>query len=270
MEAATLGVIMENWILDILADPVTKKHAAPAQFKISEGVLDARVFMQHTLGFQTWNDGQQVYEVWDRSQGRYEACLREIEYDRPVYEHIRMEGRILDVGGGAGTVRQFLPDVEFVSIDPYIDCLKNLDPEKVRAYTALSQPLNFIAACAEFLPFVEGSFDWIHMRSMLDHVQSPDLSLLEARRVLKPSGRLVIGLYVEGGRSGRRRPIDVLKSFVRPILSLVLPRYRDHHVFHPTFSKLRSIVEDNGFTIVDVFWQPHWNDKVCYLTAAKS
>jgi len=50
------------------------------------------------------------------------------------------------------------------------------------AYPCLDQHLNFIAACAEFLPLQSNSFDWVHMRSMLDHVQSPDLALMEAHR----------------------------------------------------------------------------------------
>ena len=66
----------------------------------------------------------------------------------------------------------------------------------------LEPPLNFIAATAEFQPFVEGSFDWVHMRSMLDHVQVSDLALLEAKRVLKPTGHVLIGLYVDGVKSG--------------------------------------------------------------------
>ena len=45
------------------------------------------------------------------------------------------------------------------------------------------------------------------MRSVLDHFHSPDLALFEAARVLKRNGKLVIGLYVDGGKSGRR-PLD--------------------------------------------------------------
>jgi SAM-dependent methyltransferase len=180
-----------------------------------------------------------------------------------------MSGRVLDVGGGAGTIRHFLPDgTEFVSVDPYIDYEKGIGPQKRAAYPCLSQHLNFIAACAEFLPFRAGSFDWVHMRSMLDHVQSPDLALMEARRVLKPDGKLVIGLYVDGGRSGKRTLDRELKELARPVLvALGFARFRDHHTFHPTFANLMKIITDNGFVAEDVYWQPQWNDTVCYITA---
>lgn len=68
--------------------------------------------------------------------------------------------------------------------------------------TCLNSPLNFIGATVEFQIFVEGTFDWVHMRSMLEHVQVPDLALLKVKRVLKPTGHVLIGLYVDGGKSG--------------------------------------------------------------------
>lgn len=57
-------------------------------------------------------------------------------------------------------------------------------------YNCLNAPLNFIGATAEFQPFVSGAFDWVHMRSMLDHVQVVDLALIEANRVLKADGKI--------------------------------------------------------------------------------
>jgi ubiquinone/menaquinone biosynthesis C-methylase UbiE len=106
------------------------------------------------------------------------------------------------------------------------------------------------------------------MRSMLDHVHSPDLALMEARRVLKPDGRLVIGLYVDGGKSGKRSLDRELKEIIRAVLvSVGITRYKDHHTFHPTFANLKKIICDNGFLVDDVFWQPQWNDTVCYVIA---
>jgi ubiquinone/menaquinone biosynthesis C-methylase UbiE len=107
------------------------------------------------------------------------------------------------------------------------------------------------------------------MRSMLDHTHSPDLALVEARRVLKSGGHLVVGLYVDGGKSGRR-PLDrQAKEIARTVLGAVgVNRYKDHHTFHPTFANLQKLISDNGFAIDDVFWQPQWKDQVCYITAS--
>jgi len=89
--------------------------------------------------------------------------------------------------------------------------------------------------------------------------------------VLKPTGRLVVGLWVDGGKSGRRTLRQTLKEIVRPVLvAFGFHRYRDHHTFHPTFANLQKIIMDNGFSITDVYWQPQWQDNVCYITAEKA
>lgn len=260
--------MLDNWVIDILADPISKLPATPQSIGTSGDVIDARRYLRNTSGYRSWQDGQAFYESWNKKT--VEDYQSEIDGDAPVYDHIRMSGRVLDVGGGAGTVRHFLPrHTEFVSIDPFLDYRHGLDPQKLAAYPCLRGHLNFIAACAEFVPFQAATFDWVHMRSMLDHVQSPDLALMEARRVLRPNGRLVIGLYVDGGKSGKRTLGRQLKELARTILvSVGMKRYRDHHTFHPTFSNLQKIILDNGFRIDDVFWQPQWNDTVCYVTAS--
>lgn len=260
--------MLDQWVLDILADPITKLPTTPERIGVATGnIIDARIGLRNTIGFETWDSGQVAYESWEkRTLADYQ---KEISGDAPVYEHIKMSGTIIDVGGGHGAVREFLPDTtRFVSVDPFLNCQDFVAPAKKQAYSCLSKPLNFIAACAEFLPFQSASFDWVHMRSMLDHVHSPDLALLEARRVLKANGRLVIGLTVDGGRTGRRTAQRQAKEMLRTVLvGIGMHRFKDHHTFHPTFANLQKIIRDNGFDIEDVYWQPVWNDQVCYITA---
>src|ERR1700743_3454031 len=149
--------MLEDWVIDILADPITKLPTAPEVIGLDNGVIDARRYLRNTAGFHNWDEGQQFYEAWDaRTIEDYRA---QIDGVAPVYDHIRMSGRVLDVGGGAGIVRHFLPrGTEFVSVDPFIDYLKAISPQKRAAYPCLDQHLNFIAACAEFLPFQSCSF----------------------------------------------------------------------------------------------------------------
>lgn len=174
--------------------------------------------------------------------------------------------------GGAGTVREFLAeDVEFVSTDPWLAAPFSNSIARKSAYRCLNHPLNFIGATAEFLPFVAMSFDWVHMRSMLDHVQVPDLALLEAYRVLRPGGKILIGLYVEGGKLGVISVERQFKNTVKAKLQLIgINRWKDHHVWHPSYSGLTKLIKDNGFAIEDTFWQPYWKDMVCYISATKN
>jgi ubiquinone/menaquinone biosynthesis C-methylase UbiE len=174
--------------------------------------------------------------------------------------------------GGVGTVREFIEESDhFISIDPYVNAPSDIHPARKEAYTCLTKPLNFIAANAEFLPFVQESFDWVHMRSMLDHVQVPDLALLEARRVLKQNGQLLIGISVEGGKSGKLGATEVAKEAVKKSLEIIgVDRWKDHHIWHPTYPALKKLIKDNGFTIVEEYWQPAFKDNVCYVLARKS
>ena len=268
----------ENYFyLELLADPVTKKPTTESAFPKINGIIDARIFLKNTYGYKEWFDGQISYEKLasnsrKETQAEVEKYRIEIEYDRPIYEHFKMNGTILDVGGGCGTVREFLStQVQFISIDPYINCLYEVRKSRQEAYTCFSHPLNFVAATAEFLPFVSESFDWIHMRSMIDHVQIPDLALMEARRVLNPDGKLLLGLYVEGGKFCIFNTKQRIKKLLKKLFCLFgIDRWKDHHIWHPTYNGLIKLLEDNGFKIEDVYWQPHFVDQVCYICASKA
>jgi SAM-dependent methyltransferase len=275
-EVPLAHITLDDFTLSILADPITKEPASPEDFCQLNGILDARVFLRNTDGFMEWAQGQEVYEAEEAAGEGYKDMVRsyldEIEYDRSIYEHYRLDGAVLDVGGGVGTVREFVSQsVQFISIDPYINAPHEIPSAKRKAYSCLSHPLNFVAAMGEFLPFVGEAFDWVHMRSVVDHVQVPDLAMLEARRVLKPDGRVLVGLYVEGGKTGHVPMNRQLKKFVKRWLHLLgIDRWKDHHVWHPTYSDLLKLIQDNGFVVEDVYWQPYWHEQVCYVCARKA
>ena len=164
---------LDEWVVKILADPISKKSRLPKDFLSINGIIDARVFLQNTYGFTDWKIGQDFYELTETTgvgyNDRVEAYKKEINYDRPIYQHFKMEGDILDLGGLTGNVREFLSeDTRLVSADPFLDGIFQIPPARKAAYKCLSKPLNFIGALAEFIPFQEEVFDWVHMRSMLD------------------------------------------------------------------------------------------------------
>lgn len=105
---------------------------------------------------------------------------------------------------------------------------------------------------------------------MLDHVQVPDLALIEANRVLRTDGKLLIGLYVEGGKSGRRSTTRFLKDIAKETLGLIgFSKFKDHHTWHPTYRNLLKLIGDNGFAVEESWWQPCWNETVVYVQARK-
>ncbi len=106
-------------------------------------------------------------EIWRRK-----PALRAVYAD--IYRRIgthRRPGRTLEIGGGGGNLKEYVPDV--VSTDilavPWLD-----------------------AVCdAQRLPFADASFANIVLVDVLHHLERPVRFLAEAERVLAPDGRLI-------------------------------------------------------------------------------
>ena len=157
---------------------------------------------------------------------------------------------------------------------------------------AASRSAAHVQANAEFLPIRDTSFDTVHMRSCLDHFAAPQLALLEAYRVLRKGGALVIGLSLEGGYKlgddsveekvatttvgrAKRTAIDALKknpaAFQKAMAlrAKVLGGDHDHHIFHPTHDNLMAMTAAAGFRFDKELWQSGYHN-VLYLQVRKS
>jgi SAM-dependent methyltransferase len=89
-----------------------------------------------------------------------------------------LTGRVLDVGGKKVRKRgRFRPEVAPATSWEYL----NVDPGSEPDYLAP----------AHAIPVDDGHFDAVLMSEVLEHLEDPVSSLAEARRVLKPGGRLV-------------------------------------------------------------------------------
>jgi demethylmenaquinone methyltransferase/2-methoxy-6-polyprenyl-1,4-benzoquinol methylase len=92
--------------------------------------------------------------------------------------------RLADIGGGTGNyaLALKLEGWEPVVVDRSADMLSR----------AAAKGLETVGADAQQLPFKDETFDAATMISMLHHVEHRAAALAEARRVLKPEGRLVL------------------------------------------------------------------------------
>ena len=91
-----------------------------------------------------------------------------------------IHGLVLDVGCGPGDYLAWLNAREVIGLDPIIYAVltaKNFAP--------------VVMADAHFLPFRDEVLDCISMIHVIEHVE-PHRVLREAKRVLKPEGRIVI------------------------------------------------------------------------------
>ncbi|WP_232664876.1 methyltransferase domain-containing protein [Pseudonocardia sp. TRM90224] len=94
--------------------------------------------------------------------------------------------RVVDVGCGGGTAVGELTarGVDAVGVD--------IDPDVVAAARALEPAGTFVEAPAERLPFPDGSVDGYRAEKLLHSLADPADALAEARRVLRPGGRIVL------------------------------------------------------------------------------
>jgi SAM-dependent methyltransferase len=104
----------------------------------------------------------------------------------PLREGLRgAPGRQLaDIGGGTGNYALALRQEGWAPVV--------VDPSPAMLARAEAKGLPTVEARAERLPFRDGAFDAAMMISMLHHVEDRQAVLSEARRILRPEGRLVL------------------------------------------------------------------------------
>lgn len=263
----------------------------------TENVYDFRLRKPYYCipqGESLWQETQDNYENFsDEFGGRdlLQEYLDEIDSVKEIYtEEFHISGNVLDVGGHQGRLRHFLKqDVKlYVSIDPHIEVFRGLDqqPNLLKAYPCLDEPCNFLAANAEHLPFKSRSFDWVHMRSVVDHFSDPYSAFLEAYRVSKVGGRLLIGLAILDKIKEMavapvgQEEITTLRTKTNPLIRIYMKWRRggviglfqaakgrffwkpnnlsgihDDHMFRFTHGNLIDLMERTGWSVVKQHWQ---------------
>ena len=92
--------------------------------------------------------------------------------------------RLADIGGGTGNYAFALKQEGW---QPIV-----VDRSPAMLERASAKGLQTVEADAQRLPFDDATFDAALMISMLHHVEDRGLALAEARRILRPRGRLVL------------------------------------------------------------------------------
>lgn len=259
-------VVTQTWLKSILCDPISKNSLELVDesyyinkdgfaYSIRKEVPDLRIRLSQSE--HEWLEGQKEFEKWmisylDNAEKNIFFYSIEQKADSKMYEKLQLEGRVLDVGGQLGHIRKYMKEnQEYCSIDPFVNVVDLVDgKENLFNHYPLATPLNFIGGYAEFLPFKSMVFDTVNMRSCIDHFFNPELSLLEANRVLNINGKLIIGMTVEV-----RTFKFVLKESLRSILGVFTKKYRDHHIWHPTRESIIAMCKTCGFELEDEIWQ---------------
>src|SRR5207244_7067820 len=135
-------------------------------------------------------------------------------------------------GGGQGMM------VEGTDVSPV-----QMDVSFTRVARAGGKCRYLLCADGYSLPFVNASFEVVLLIAVLEHTREPWRVLAEAKRVLKPGGRVIMVV-----------PNDATMSVGRLLLRKFPIRYPDHLTF-TTPGKLRRWLAD-GFRITEPFHLP--------------
>ena len=104
-------------------------------------------------------------------------------------------GRVIDVGGGNGLVRDFLPEeVDYVSIDPDVAWLEPRWDALAGSFACLRRPLRFVRGVGEALPCRDATFDTALALFSINHAADPPRVFREVARILRPGGRFLVAL----------------------------------------------------------------------------
>ena len=100
---------------------------------------------------------------------------------------------ILEVGGGQGGLTALLyPNSQITNLD--------LDPKYAQVLCNQQERVRFICGDATALPFADRSFDAVTMFDVLEHIPDHQQAIVEAFRVLRPGGFLLVSTPNENWR----------------------------------------------------------------------
>ncbi len=183
---------------------------------------------QHLTDFVAQLKGQ------DRSRTE-----RELEYFRKYYSIPKSTGNFLDIGCGLGRA------LVLASLLGFEVAGTEYDPDAIQFCKGLLPNAKFVQGNLHEAKFLSGSFDFVLLYHVIEHVRDPHVLLAEIRRVLKPNGICFIGTpNIDAPVYGFHRVLS--------FLSLHVPSIVDGLEHTIVFSKpgLSRLLTDEGFEIV--------------------
>jgi len=165
-----------------------------------------------------------------------------------------VQGRVLDVGCGAGSVAKAVKrertDLAVFACD--------VSRSAIAAASASPEGVDFRLATAERLPFGDGELDFVWIFDVLEHVDDPERVLREVARVLKPGGGFHIVLPLEAQPFTLYRLVGCGTRWTAKV------RHGGHiQIF--SADRFRSMAAAAGLPVIRTRWSYHFTLQVLDL-----
>lgn len=197
----------------LLREPVTALDSIPPVTSRPKGLAERSEREKYTKSLF-----DETARGYDNSSGA--AFMRSGRWYRRrmlLKAGLKLGSAHLDVGSGTGLCAALAQEVvgptgRVVALDPSTGMLEVARRRGVR---------ETIEGRAESLPFPNASFDIVSMSYMLRHIEDLMLAFREARRVLRPGGRIVIFEVTRPTTIGLRHAFDLSMYWVVPGIGVV-------------------------------------------------
>ncbi|MBC6436933.1 MAG: bifunctional demethylmenaquinone methyltransferase/2-methoxy-6-polyprenyl-1,4-benzoquinol methylase UbiE [Rhodobacteraceae bacterium] len=219
------------------------------------------------FGYQTVDEREKaelVYGVFSNVASRYDVMNDVMSMGiHRVWKDAMMDWlaprkgqRLLDAAGGTGDIAfRFLkraPGASATILDRTEPML--IKGQKRAEATALAEKLDWVAGDAMALPFGDNAFDVYTISFGIRNVTRISDVLAEARRVLKPGGRLMVLEFSQLTNEWLRNLYDLYSFNIIPRMGQVIARDRDSYQYliesirkFPDQERFAGIIRSAGF-----------------------
>ncbi|TWT43715.1 Ubiquinone biosynthesis O-methyltransferase [Phycisphaerae bacterium RAS1] len=168
--------------------------------------------------------GDRVTELY-RGQ-IFQTRTQRVCQDRIHWMCSRVRGeRVLDIGCSQGIASMILgrEGHHVVGVDVDAEALRFAEEDRRRGPEDIRERVEFRLVGSGRLPFDDGAFDTVLLGEILEHLTRPELVLAEARRVLRPDGRVVITVPFGVHPDPDHKRTFFLRSFIDCVAALFTP-----------------------------------------------
>ena len=161
---------------------------------------------------------------------------------------IKYNDKILDVGCGLGNFCRFIwgkyPKAEIFGVD--------FSPFAVEKATELSDFVaEFSGSDAYELPFNNRSFDVVTGLELVEHLSYPEKFIKEAKRILKPGGKLIISTPHKDTEAGELISTEHVKEYEPKELAKILTKCGFGEIL---FNKARPYYNEDRKMLIKWWW----------------